>query len=261
MKIPLFLSLLFLPQILFPQKVENVVGKYDSRAGSIEIYYDLVGYSEKNEKYMVQAYYSLDDAKTFNQIYEATGDIGDAIEPGKEKKIKWDYFIENPDFTGENVIFKVEAKWNKSYEIKRLQSLGGGNKAFNSLLIPGWGHQLVSGKKDKWWTTALVYGLAAGGGYFALSAQNKYNQYKKAQDEKAAKDLLDQSNQQGKISLTLLAAGGTLWLSNVVWVALRGSKNKKVLKKLTALNTDPSPLQFQLDFKTGSGGLALKLKF
>ena len=248
-----------LSSIVFGQRVTNVSAEYDDRSGDIIIYYDLISYSGEEEFYEVKAFYSEDNGETFIQIQNGDG-LGDQISSGEGNIIRWDFFVENPEFNGKDVVFKVEAKWNKSFEIKRLRSLGGTESALNSLLIPGWGHEKVTGKKGHWWTTAAIYGITGAGIYFAFSADDTYKEYRRAQDNVEAADLLDKANRKGKISLALVSTGATLWLSNMIWVAIRGSKNKKQLNSLLSTSQAP-PILLGYQTQTQSVGFQLNFKF
>ena len=264
MKQFLLLFLLLSGAICFSpaQEVKNVSAEFDNELGVILIYFDLNGVNQKvEERFTVRAYYSLDSGKIYEQITEATGDVGDGILKGTGKLIQWDYFIENPEFNGQNVMFKVEAKWSKEYEIRRLEGLGKPNSALNSLLVPGWGHAKVHGKRGYWWTTALVYGVAGTGLYLTLSGNQKYKDYQNADTGEQALSLLDQANNQKKLGVALLSAGGALWLSNVIWVALKGRQNQQKLLRLTQDDVAFAPLQLHYDAYTRSTGFKLNFRF
>ena len=248
----------------FAQSVKGVKAEFDSRTGVIKIYYDLMGrYTNADERYTVRAYYSVDSGKVYNQITEVTGesDIGDGIETGTGKIIAWDYFLENPEFDGQNVMFRVEAKWSREFEIRRLESLGKSRSALNAMLLPGWGHAKVTGKKGFWWKTALIYGVTATGLYFTISANNKYDKYQNTSNIDEALRLYDQSNSQRQLGFALLGAGGAMWLSNIIWVAIKGGKNQKTLNQLKSNFQAHSPFQLNIDPNSGAAGLKFNFRF
>lgn len=256
----IYVCVIFSAMQALGQQVTNISAEFDDRSALIIINYDLISYSGKEEKYQVRAFYSLDNGDSFIPIKECREDVGDGVSSGTGKKILWDYFIDNPDFTGKDVIFKVEAKWDKSFEINRLRSLGGAESALNSLLVPSWGHRKVSNEKQQWWTTALIYGITGAGLYFTFSANDQYQQYKNAQNASEAADLLDKANQQGQTALILLGSGITLWASNMLWVGLRGAKNKRRLNDLLS-TSQHAPILLGYDARYQSIGLQLKFKF
>lgn len=209
------------------QSVRNIDAEFDNQRGVINIYYDLKGY-ESYDKYEVKASFSQDNGKTFKPITGAFGDIGSNQTPGNRKKIRWDYYIDYPEFTGDYVRFKVEAKWNRKAGLAYLREFGQTGSAVYSAIVPGWGHYRVSKEHKFWWTTAAIYTVIGVGAGLKIAGNDRYKDYKNAPDSETADQFLQQANQRKQYGNILLGAGGAMWLSNVLWVAIKGKKNKKV---------------------------------
>jgi hypothetical protein len=261
--VSLFLIFLFSPPT-WAQSIDNIRAEYDEKNGIILIKYNLSWTENKNDRFKVRAYYSQDQGKNYLPINEVSGrknDLGDGIVAGDGKEIHWDYFVDDPDFDGKNVKFKIEAQWDKSFEVRRLEKLTGPEAALNSLIIPGWGNHKVTGEKGYAWLTYTAYGLVGAGTVFAITARNTHQKYLQANTPDEI-NLLNQANQQGKLALGLLAGGASIWLGNAIWVAIRGSKNKRKLQKLSPIaQANRLPLRWDYNPITRTNGFNFHWRF
>jgi Family of unknown function (DUF5683) len=138
---------------------------------TIVIPYELKGF--KNRYYQTRLFYSNNRGNSFKGPLRAlSGDIGDSLRAGKNKKIAWAFRRDNPYFDGKNISFKIEA-----VEIPKVAT-GGPEAALRSLLVPGLGDTKVRNGYNYGWITALTYGCLATGGYLYLRAEQKYKDYK-----------------------------------------------------------------------------------
>ncbi len=103
-KTKLFITvLLFLPLFSFSQKITNV--HFEQAGKQIIIYYNLKG----KGNFTVTAYCSTDNGNSWgNALQQVSGDVGENITPGYNKKIVWDVLKEQDKLVG-NVIFKINA--------------------------------------------------------------------------------------------------------------------------------------------------------
>jgi hypothetical protein len=262
--INLILSFFYLlsPSFTNAQDIDNIRAEYDDKNGTIIVKYNLYWTENKKDRFRVRAYYTQDNGTTYYPINEVAGrknDLGDGISAGEDKEFHWDYFVDDPDFTGKNVKFKIEAQWDKSFEMRRLEKLAGPEAALNSLIIPGWGNHKVTAEKGYAWLTYTSYSLVGAGAFFAITARNTHQKYLQANtpDEIA---MLNQANQQGKIALGLLASGGSIWLGNAIWVAIRGSKNKRKLLLLSERKMD-FKLRWDYNPTTQTNGFNFRWRF
>jgi uncharacterized protein (TIGR02145 family) len=76
----------------YPQKVTNTRFQYSGK--EVIIYYDLSG--PEGSAWIVNIYLSENEGQTWGKsLRKVTGDVGNAIIPGIQKKVYWDRFAEN----------------------------------------------------------------------------------------------------------------------------------------------------------------------
>jgi hypothetical protein len=107
---PLFVLFAFLLILQVPvrsQTIENI--DWSLKDKQIEIVYDLN--SNQDQAYQVKVFVSLDGGVSFrkNPLRYVTGDAGNNIVPGKQKKIVWDVGREMPGFTEGVAVFDIRA--------------------------------------------------------------------------------------------------------------------------------------------------------
>lgn len=87
------------------QTVTNL--HFEQTGKKIEVYYGIIGIGD--ESFQVKLYCSLDGGKTWGSpLNYVTGDIGENIRSGSNKKIIWDVLKEKDQLVGK-IKFKVEA--------------------------------------------------------------------------------------------------------------------------------------------------------
>lgn len=261
----ILLIFLLLGQCLtaYSQEIANVSADFDKTIGQLTVTYDLLAANDFKERYRVRLYYSQNGGKDYSDTLRfVSGDVGDAIQPGTGKKIQWNFFVENADFDGKNVLFKVEAERDWAFERQRLSSRGGPESALNSLILPGWGDSKVRSEDKKyWWITAGTLGLVGSGVFFALNSDKVYQDYKNADSAEDAESLLKKSQNQGKIGTLLLLAGGTAWLTDMILVAVKGAKNRREQEHVRRRLNPQLSMRWQFDPLQQNTGLALQFKF
>jgi Family of unknown function (DUF5683) len=252
----LLLGCLYLPLIVSAQTIDNIKAELDALNGNIIISYNFNLNSENKNKYKIEAFYSIDSGKTYSEPLEfVSGEVGNDIKPGNNKKISWNYFVEFPDFDGQHIMFKIRARIDREYEENQILELQGAEQVWRSAILPGWGDNQVRLKKNYWWVGGLAYGLAGSGLYMRLKANNTFDKYKKSFSVEEADDLFAQSNQQKKTGNYLLLAGGAIWLTDMVLVLIKGSNNRKkqaeILKRReqTGFHWHIQPTQIGLTYK------------
>jgi uncharacterized protein (TIGR02145 family) len=102
----IFLCVFFLIALIIKgQTVSNL--RFEQSGKLIDVYYDLSG--ESNELFQINLYCSQESGKIWGtKLIYVSGDLGDNIKPGTNKKITWDVLKEKKKLVGE-VKFKVEA--------------------------------------------------------------------------------------------------------------------------------------------------------
>lgn len=103
-----FLLVILVTSNLYSQEIENVKAMQSNN--KIVVYYKL-GSAKFNQTFRVSLYYSTDNGKTYvGPLQKVTGDVGEGISRGANKKINWNLFDEGVMFDPKDkVIFRVDA--------------------------------------------------------------------------------------------------------------------------------------------------------
>ncbi len=89
----------FVFQGISAQEFNNV--HFDQVGNEIHIFYDLMGVQEGDEV-NVQVYYSNDQGESWQGPLESViGDVGNSVQPGKDKRIVWNVLQEKEQLTGD----------------------------------------------------------------------------------------------------------------------------------------------------------------
>lgn len=146
------------------------------------------------------------------QAMALTGDVGENIKAGNDKKIIWS--PENDSiYLDEEIIVEVKAeKYNKAFNK--------GSMMLKSAVLPGWGQSIISKGKPYWLTGIAVYGTLAGGLIYHKKYLASFESYKIEEDPEKRADLYDQTQKQSNISTILVYSAATAWALNILWVAL-----------------------------------------
>ena len=207
---------------LFAQKLQILDAVLDEPNNSIEITYDLSG---NNQVFKISLYYSNDGGKTFKgPVDRVSGDVGVQILPGEAKKIYWNYFYEDEEFTGENLVFNIRAT--------KMDFLGGtkfmGPKAaLYSVIVPGLGDYKVRSGNSYWLLTAGTWGLMGSGLIARSGARKDYDNYLNAADVASANQSFQSAENKFKAFKTLNTIAIVIWAADVVGVFIKGNKNEK----------------------------------
>jgi hypothetical protein len=228
-------SLLFLlsfsPRVS-AQSLFNVSATIDNVNGSITVNYDLVS-GLRSKRFKVDIYCSLDSGKSFSEaLVGVSKDVGYNIKPGPGKQANWAYFIDMPEFSGKNVVFKVSAKEDIEYKENIILSLGGPEKFYQSIVLPGYGNYHVRNGKGYMIVAGLVYSMLGAGTYLHFESKNSYAAYKKSTTVETAKRNFNRADSYRSTSNILLAGGFAIWSVDIGQVILKGISNRKKQKQI-----------------------------
>lgn len=232
---------------LLAQGISRVNADLDKSKGQIVITYDMTISAGRYDKFKVEVYYSQDKGITFSEapLAQVSGDVGNAITPGPNKKIYWNYFVENADFDGKNLVFKISAELDRQAEENRIIALGGPEKAISSVIVPGLGDYQVRSGKHYWVIGAATLSSIGTGLYLGRRANKNYSKYQHATTESAASRHFSRAKATAFLSDALLVAGATAWATDVALVIVKGLQNKKAKKAiLSRKNTPVSQLYY-----------------
>ena len=136
-------------------------------------------------------------------------------------------------------------------------STHGAENALLSLLVPGLGDHRVSYGKRKGIGVALsTYALIGGGIGLKVYSNREYKKYHAATTQDAMDNHYRNANYSNQAFYGCLVAGGIIWLSDIIWVMVKGAQNTKAMKAyrqshLSAYydpNTQAACLYYTLNF-------------
>ena len=158
-----------------------------------------------------------------------SGDVGTKVFGDGTKAMLWDIVVDQPVLSGN---LKATVTITSS---KILYS--GSSNAFLSVLFPGWGGYHVDNNKTySVLTTISSLGLIAYGMTQKSQANKYYAEYKASTNPAEMDALYSKANSaQNKYYITTRTGAG-IWALNVIYVAFKGAKNKKVANSYYSAN-------------------------
>lgn len=243
-KLFLILFFLILPFKTFCQGFQITPPKLEFDGRQLLISYDVVNNNQAD-----QFYVWVEMEKKNGEPIEMkalSGDVGENIKAGKNKKITW--VPENDGILlNEEVYVEIKAE-------KYVKSFNKGSAMLMSTAMPGLGQTKIS-KGKPWWLTGIVaYGALAGGLVVHSSYLKTYDSYRTEEDPTTRADLFNQTQQQMNLSSILIVSGAALWAANIFWVALTPNKYQPLQHVKLSLGQSTGPYK-------GTTLLSLRLNF
>jgi hypothetical protein len=213
-KLFLITVILLSPLFAFPQGFQITQPKLEFDGSQLLISYDVICKNETAQFYVWVEIERKNGEKV--RIKSVTGDFGDKIKAGMNKKIYW---IPEKDsvFLAEEVYVEVKAE---KYE----KSFNRGSAILLSSILPGLGQTKISNGKPFWMTGVAAYGVLAGGFVLHQSYIKTYSSYRIEEDPSKRVALRAKAQNQLNISGGLIASGAVLWMANLIWVAVIPNK-------------------------------------
>lgn len=233
----------FIPSQLFAQskaRIENV--DFFPDGSTLIITYDIVK-SKSNEtfKIWVDVYTEAGMVITPKAI---TGDAGSNIAGGENKRIIWDmeadqvYLDEDIAIVvlAESELFVPESKTVVQKEpvvedqpkpIKQKGEKSGisvGGALGLSLVLPGLGRRVASGKGVAYLWGVAGYGCLAGAYFMNNSAYNNYEEYKNATTTSERDDLYNKAKNQDLYSKLFLGGAAAIWVVDLIVTGVKAGK-------------------------------------
>jgi hypothetical protein len=146
------------------------------------------------------------------RIKALSGDVGDSINGGENKKITW-IPARDSIFIDEKVFVEVKAE-------KYIKSFNKGSMLLMSAAFPGWGQTKISNGKPWWLTGVAAYGALVGGFIAHTGYLKTYDSYLLEEDIEKRSDLSTKAQNQLNISGALYITAAAIWAVNIFWVAL-----------------------------------------
>ncbi len=158
-----------------------------------------------------------------------SGDYGEGITAGLDKKIIWDY---NADGVILNDKIYVEVKASMALS---KSDISVGSALLLSAIVPGLGITKVKGKGLHWLMAVPVYLAAAGAITNNNLAQDNYNKYLGGHFEtpEDASDIYNKALDAQKQSQMFTYSAIGVWALNMIWTGFVAKKNKSVALSYT----------------------------
>lgn len=211
------------------------------------IFYDIANIKEQ-ERFTVSVCIKTVTGKVI-EPKALTGDIGNNIKGGKNKKIVWAITKDNVSIDEEGYV-EITAKFvfekipvannpvidkapvvnnpvidkgsivNKTY-------IGTGKAILLSTLLPGLGNTKLSEGKPYWLLGVASYGCLGGGIMMWLNSSTALKNYNTATTEDARDKSFSKSKSAGQNATYLFIGAGALWVGDLIITAVQGGKSNK----------------------------------
>ncbi len=240
----LFLIFLILATKSLAQDFQLTQPRLELDGNRLIIFYDIVSQHSSDK------FYIWIEIKSSNgEIIDAkslTGDIGDDIKVGKNKKIIWSP-EQDSIYLDEEIFVEVKAE-------KYIKSYNKGSMIIKSMVFPGWGQTNINKGKPWWLTGVAVYATLTGSYLYNKKYHDSYDLYVKEEDPIKRNNFYYQTQKQLDISTIMLYSAASAWALNVLWVVLTPQKYQPIKHAKISLNPSASPfngrllLSLRLDF-------------
>jgi len=161
-----------------------------------------------------------------------SGDLGDNIKCGNNKKIIWslarDNYQINDDIEvqifADEVVINLQSEEKTEIAEKPMDnvatSYSRGNIIASSLVLPGLGQKKASRKSGHLFLSVLGYGSLATSGYFFMDYNKKYDLYIEAASPTESDRLFLESEDSYKLSKYFVYGAAGIWTVNLIWSAV-----------------------------------------
>ncbi len=198
----------------------------------IVVTYSITG-ALKNEVFVIGLYFEAESGRKIIPV-SVSGDIGKNIIAGSVKTIYWNIDNDNLEVSGElkAVVAIVSSQvpfiepFVEAPKIKGEKPLGGPGYAFFSFVVPSLGGYFVERKK----TRPVIFSVTQGTLLIhSINLTNKIDKYEADLDNASSQAEINDLNE--KISTAednyykSVATFGLLWVTDIIWVAIKGTRN------------------------------------
>ena len=182
----------------------------------INIFYDILN-SDQSDKFKIWVEITDSTGNKVN-VQSLSGDIGENISGGNNKKITWDLKADSiyPDA---GVYIQVNAEI-----IKPFKSISRGGVFLKSLAFPGWGLSSMNKSKPHWLKGVAGYGCIAASVIYNKKAVSSYDDYLQSNDIQDTKIFFDNSVKEDNLSEIFAYAAIGIWLTDFIWTIAGSSK-------------------------------------
>lgn len=164
-----------------------------------------------------------------------TGDVGSSVIGGPYKRIIWDMKADqaflNEDIAivvmAESELVKTEKQAEQTTTSGNKQGISVGGALGLSLVLPGLGRRIATGKGAAYLWGVAAYGCLGGAYFLNNSAYNNYEDYKSATTPDERDDLYKKAKNQDLYSKVLIGAAAVIWVTDLIVTGVKASKIRK----------------------------------
>lgn len=251
----IFIILLFfiLPDALYSQtRITVTKPRLEVSDDNLIIQYDII--NTNSSDFFVVWIEVTDAAGNKVKALTVTGDVGENIKGGKNKKIIWnlgndsiiideDIFVEvkaekiviHADQTEVETLEETETveknqvvedtKTVKVDESLGMKEISKGNMLLSSMVLPGWGQSKAEKGKPYWIIGAAGYACLAGSVIMNINAKSVYENYKSEMDLDDSDDLFEKASKRKNVSKYLAYSAIGIWAADIIWVLATPAKS------------------------------------
>ncbi|MCK4345057.1 MAG: hypothetical protein KAX05_07200 [Bacteroidales bacterium] len=233
----LLIFLLFLHWIIpsyAQQDIEVTQPRLSFANDSLLIEYDIL-YSKPSDIFKVWIEVTDATGKNLNTV-TLSGDIGDNIKGGTNKKIAWSLATDSIFIEGQ-IRIKVNAEKQVTADTETIPSYTqpqrGGNYVLSSMIFPGLGLSRLHKSSAYWLFGVMGYGCIATSLVYNKKAVLTYKNYVDSYDLTESKDLYEQALQYDKISKICAYSAIGIWVIDFIWTASTPKNIDSTIGELT----------------------------
>lgn len=236
-KVSFFRGFIF---FIFFTQIINVFGQGDIKIplrkvefadNKVYIEYDILNYKQ-TDLFRVWVVITNSSGHRIN-AQSLSGDIGDNIRGGINKKITWDLQNDNiildDDISFEVKTERIVLAEEKTGTKEATSHFNTGGLILSSTILPGAGLTRVHSGKPYWIIGIAGYGCIAGSVLFNKKAASSYDDYVNSYDINESKTLFDNSKREDQISKIFAYSAIGIWVTDIIWVAVSAGKKNKTL--------------------------------
>ena len=201
--------------------------RIELRDNNINIYYNILN-SKETDKFRI--WVEITDS-TGNKIdaRSLSGDIGENISGGNNKKITWNLAADGI-YMDAGIFVQVNAEKIKSTEtakiVRPVKSVSRGGVIFQSLVFPGWGLSRINKGKPHWLKGLAGYGCVAAAVIYNKKAVSSYHDYLGSNDMQQSDIYYNNSVKENNLSKIFAYTAIGIWVTDFIWT-VAGSSNLK----------------------------------
>lgn len=233
---------IILPEQIHSQskaRIENV--DFFPDGSKLIITYDIIKF-KSGETFEIWIDIYLESGNKIEPV-SMTGDVGANIMGGENKRIIWDMEADQA-FIDEDIAVvvlaesetfvpikeveeEVEQKPVKEKQKVKKEGISVGGALGLSLVLPGLGRRIATGKGAAYLWGVAGYGCLAGAYFMNNSAYNNYEAYKEAATTSERDDLYKKAKNQDLYSKVMVGAAAAIWVVDLIVTGVKAGQVRK----------------------------------